>query len=234
MTVAIVVPIHREYPTHEDRVSLLQCGRVFRERDVVMLAPRGLDLWAYDELLPGHLTTERVPAEWMSSLRAYNAMMLSGSVHRRFVGYDHMLLHEPDAIVFEDDLDHWCAEDFDYVGAPWFDGGAEACKLYAVGNSGLSLHRLSKWNAIPAHAAAESARYPGQCDHFWSLRMPELYPEFRIATIEQAIRFSWEVQPRRCARMAGVDMPFGMHKWFAYDREFAESLMRAAGVEMNP
>jgi hypothetical protein len=58
--------------------------------------------------------------------------------------------------VLRDELDHWCAKPFDYVGAPWpklyelllqtgrFEGGFSKHVRINVGNGGLSLRRISK------------------------------------------------------------------------------------------
>jgi hypothetical protein len=89
----------------------------------------------------------------MASLEAYNRMMMSPLVFNALDGYTHMILHEPDAIVLRDEIDHWCNQPFDYIGAPWFEGlglAAPNAPIYGVGNSGFSLHRLSTSRRVTA------------------------------------------------------------------------------------
>jgi hypothetical protein len=111
----------------------------------LILATKRLDLGFYRELLP--LASDlRVDTHWMASWKAYSRMMISPLVFNALEGYTHMILHEPDAIVLSDDIDYWCNQPFDYIGAPWFEGWeqpAADAPLIGVGNLGFSLHRLA-------------------------------------------------------------------------------------------
>ncbi len=141
----VVIPVHRPHPSPSEIVSLRQCGKVLVNRDVLILAPKRLDLGAYRELIP--LATDlRVEPHWMASWKAYSRMMISPLVFNALEGYTHMILHEPDAIVLRDEIDYWCNQPFDYIGAPWFEGWeqpAADAPLIGVGNLGFSFHRLS-------------------------------------------------------------------------------------------
>ncbi len=140
----VVVPVHKALPDEMEIVSLNQCGRCLGGRDIIMLAPEGLDLGHYRELMPV-LDDIRVSAHWMESIQAYNRLMISPLVYQAVRGYTHMLIHEPDAIVLGDELNHWCSEPYDYIGAPWFEGYVDPlpeAQVLGVGNFGLSLRRV--------------------------------------------------------------------------------------------
>jgi hypothetical protein len=148
----VVVPVHRARPSPSEIVSLRHCGKVLGNRDIVILAPRQLDLGAYRELLPD-VDDLRVESRWMSGIDAYNRMMISPLVFTILGGYTHMILHEPDAIVLRDEIDYWCSQPFDYIGAPWFEGWAEPAAdapVIGVGNLGLSFHRLAASRRVTA------------------------------------------------------------------------------------
>lgn len=141
----IVVPTHVTRPSPQEVISLRQCDKVFRDREIVLVVPDSLELRAYRELLP-YSSVLRVEPHWMSSRRAYNRMMISPLLVNALEGYSHMLVHEPDAIVLRDELDYWCGQPQDYIGAPWFEGFATPApdaNVLGVGNSGFSLHRLA-------------------------------------------------------------------------------------------
>lgn len=74
-------------------------------------------------------------------------------------------------------------------------------------------------------------RFHRNNDIFWSDRAAGYLPEFRVATLEQGLRFGFEVAPRRCLEMAGGRMPFGCHAWARYDRGFWEPHLLDAGAE---
>lgn len=59
-------------------------------------------------------------------------------------------------------------------------------------------------------------------DIFWSDMAKYYLPDFRVASFDEGIRFSFEVAPRVCFRMNGGCLPFGCHAWSRYDREFWE------------
>ncbi len=266
----VIVPTHLARPTPVEIVSLRQCGKILGQRDIVIVAPSSLDLGAYREFLPG-ASEMRVEPHWMSSIQAYNRMMISPVIVSQLEGYTHMLLHEPDAIVFRDELDYWCRQTQDYIGAVWFEGFADAtpdAPVIGVGNSGFSLHRLdalrrlvtSRQRWYPYRQAAKDLvrglqgngnrmrlglkalgqagqlrgawqLYEGHCDAFWSNLVPQLDAEFKIARVEDAVRFSWEVRPARCLQMTGGKLPFGIHAWAKYDLEFLVPYLVDAGVD---
>jgi hypothetical protein len=50
-------------------------------------------------------------------------------------------------------------------------------------------------------------------DVFWSVFIPRLLPYFRIAGINEAVRFSFDMAPEECYRHAQRQLPFGCHAW---------------------
>jgi hypothetical protein len=80
----------------------------------------------------------------MASYKAYNRMMVSPLVFNALAGYTHMIVHEPDAVVIRDEIDYWCNQPFDYIGAPALEGWGQAdAPVIRFGNFGFSFHTLS-------------------------------------------------------------------------------------------
>ena len=50
-------------------------------------------------------------------------------------------------------------------------------------------------------------------DVFWSCEAKKFYPDFRIASIEDACKFSFENSPERCLKMNKGELPFGCHAY---------------------
>jgi hypothetical protein len=86
----------------------------------------------------------------MENIQAYNRLMVAPFVYEALSGYSHVLIHEPDALVLKDELDYWCSQPFDYIGAPWFAGAtpAPSAPLFGAGNFGFSLHRLNMMKKV--------------------------------------------------------------------------------------
>lgn len=59
-------------------------------------------------------------------------------------------------------------------------------------------------------------------DRFWSFKAKNYYPEFKVAPVEEGLRFAFETGPRYCFQRNGNKLPFGAHAWPRYDREFWE------------
>lgn len=81
-------------------------------------------------------------------------------------------------------------------------------------------HRLLHPKAEMNNVEDEMKRFPYHEDVFWSFEAPKFDPNFKVATADQALPFSFEVAPRWCFEKNGRRLPFGCHAWPKYDREF--------------
>lgn len=57
-------------------------------------------------------------------------------------------------------------------------------------------------------------------DLFWSQHAPQYYTDFKIADVQTALKFAFEVDPSICYERNHYNLPFGCHAWSRYDREF--------------
>src|ERR1700730_17142212 len=100
------VPIDKHQLAPLEIISLRQVGRCLSNRIIAVLAPTGLDLSCYREMIPLD-SVIRVNPESMASIYAYNRLMISPAFFSLFSRFTHLLIHELDAIVLRDDLDFW-------------------------------------------------------------------------------------------------------------------------------
>ena len=75
------------------------------------------------------------------------------------------------------------------------------------------------------NGVASCTREHGE-DIFWSRYARHFWPEFRVAPVEEGLRFSWDYAPRHCHALAGGKIPFGCHSWERYDLEFWREFIR--------
>ena len=73
--------------------------------------------------------------------------------------------------------------------------------------------------------AWEIKRWERNDDLFIADRARHYYPGFRIAPVNDALRFGFECVPRYCYELTGHKLPFGCHAWERYDREFWEQFL---------
>lgn len=86
------------------------------------------------------------------------------------------------------------------------------------------LKRLRVFNSVKW----EMRRWPnrpggaGNSDYFWSDRAVKYAPGFKVASVDTALKFAFEVSPRWCFERTSHQLPFGCHAWPRYDRGFWE------------
>ena len=82
--------------------------------------------------------------------------------------------------------------------------------------------KLLKYLKIFNNARWEMSRFNRNDDNFWANRATYYYPDFKIASVETALRFAFECLPRYCFELNNHTLPFGCHAWYRYDRDFWE------------
>jgi hypothetical protein len=63
---------------------------------------------------------------------------------------------------------------------------------------------------------------PTNNDLFWADEASRYLPEFKVASVEEGLRFAFEAAPRSCFELTRGRMPFGCHAWTRFDRKFWE------------
>ncbi len=59
--------------------------------------------------------------------------------------------------------------------------------------------------------------FKGHEDAFWCIEIPKYFPEFRIASVDEAYKFSMEEQPEYLVNLNKGKLPFGIHAWYRFD-----------------
>lgn len=251
----VVIPIHKENPSHYDLISFGQCFNVLSKYDIKVIIPRGLNIGAYLKVKSDFEVIE-IDATWLSSVERYNKLKLSRFFYDLFEHYQFLLTYELDAFIFKDDIEYWCSKDYDFIGAPWFYGHSEPASLeiIGVGNSGFSLRKIkSIKNAINSiyfegdeiNASSKKRKIVTYFkkivfhlnifkkenksiqdsshfneDWFISEVIPKHIKSFKVAPIEDAIRFSFEVKPDYLFQINKKELPMGCHAWHRYNLDF--------------
>jgi hypothetical protein len=109
--------------------------------------------------------------------------------------------------------------------ADWFRHDFPHNKLKALG-------ALLKNSTIGNNSFFLFNDYPGQEDIFWGLCIKRNFEWFKVASIEEAARFSFELQPRTLYAMNERRLPFGCHAWWRYDFEFWKPFIESEGYSL--
>ncbi|MVM38040.1 hypothetical protein GO730_11295 [Spirosoma sp. HMF3257] len=117
VSVNVVVPVYKIQLTDYERISLTQCLQILGSYPIWLVAPHTLDVSAYRELGPA-LQVRTFNDDYFADIQGYNKLMLSEEFYQAFTDKDYILIHQLDAFVFQNDLDYWCQQNYDYIGAP--------------------------------------------------------------------------------------------------------------------
>ena len=141
MNVVIVIPVYKNIPSKDEKISLLRCAEIFSTRNIKLVCPESLDIDEYKKIF-SNCNFEPVLFKnfWFNTVANYSKLLLTKDFYLRFSDYDFMLIYQPDAWVFQDELDYWCSCDYSYIGAPWFSNDV---MLDIAGNGGFSLRKIS-------------------------------------------------------------------------------------------
>jgi hypothetical protein len=258
--VVVVIPIHSPSPSAYELISFKQCFTILGSHPIKILAPKGLDIARYQDVVP-EFETIFIDASWQSSITKYNKLKTSRFFYGLFKEYQFLLTYELDAFIFRDDLLLWCSKNYDYIGAPWFEDYIQeglSNKLIGVGNSGFSLRKIGpilellkriyyknpleynsgklgmlklytkkpfRWlmhhynNALGENYTVQN-NFPYYEDIFFGTVAPIYAKDFKVASVEEAMRFSFELKPALLYERTNGELPMGCHAWWRYAFDF--------------
>ena len=143
--VAIAVPLsNRMVFTDDEKISIKHLETYLGGYDRYLIEPQGMD-FRLDGF--GVKTFER---EFFGSLEAHRRMLFSEKFYKSFENYRFVLIYHTDALVFSDQLEYWCEQNYDYIGPPWVphkDAPYAGNPKFEgkVGNGGFSLRNIDSF-----------------------------------------------------------------------------------------
>ncbi len=242
--IAVLIPIYKLELLPLEAFSVTHSLALLTDRECIFVAPEGMDLCYYRKQYP-RVRFEFFPVGYFDSVASYSRMLLSPDFYKRFIAYEFILILQPDAILFRDDLDYWMGQGYDYVGAPWPDGieitlwrddfqGERRQRISTnVGNGGLSLRRVRRCIALieefpETHAAF--VRSGTNEDSYFSL-LGTRSTRFCIPDQIQASRFSMELAPDHYHEVNGRCFPMGSHGWWSVPSKFWDKCLLPPTIE---
>jgi hypothetical protein len=228
----IVIPIYKEKLTELEKASLVQCCKILGKHDISLVCPSGLNVKEYSDVLNkfgARFKIQEFDNGFFESTKTYNLLMLSADFYKRFIAYDFMLIYQLDAYVFKDELDYWCEQGYDFIGAPWnrYDFLRNKIHLIEVGvNGGFSLRKISSFIKVLSDEGngkiilkdfISSGRNE---DGFFSIQAKMIDQTFKVAPYGVAMNFSFEYKPEKLYEMTGHKLPFGCHAWSKCNPQF--------------
>ncbi|MFN2261298.1 MAG: DUF5672 family protein [Psychroflexus sp.] len=220
----IVVPIYKNHLTHNEKISFQNLSKFYNPDKLAIVCPEGLKL----DKLVNHIQTIRFDKVYFKNIDGYNKLMKSIEFYENFEKYNYILIHQLDTYIFKDELERWCSENYDYIGAPWLKSNNPFSSLFQskkkksrkptfleVGNGGFSLRKTSTFiNFLNNHKDivdeySEDPLYKIE-DVFWSLIAPK-YVDFKKPDYLTAALFAIDRKPKLGFKITKGKLPFGCH-----------------------
>jgi hypothetical protein len=236
MEAIILIPIYKSSMTTLEELSLRQCLNIMKRHSFSFFCPQSLDISAYLHILSEyqmHAAFIRFPNNNFHTIEDYSLLLLTKKFYSYFLDYDFMLIYQLDSWVFRDDLNYWCAKNYDYIGAPWFEFSDKLNKFILIepsGNGGFSLRKITTFvqvtSLIDCFRIYKNRYLKMQDDLFKNYNedriivdwFPRFMLDFKIAQTHDAMRFSFERSPEILFSLT-KELPFGCHD-FATDFKF--------------
>jgi len=251
----VVYPIYKTPSAIE--LSFLENGvKINANFEQIIVAPKNLPInHSFGNLQS--LQTKRFNDAYFESIEGYNRLMLSKNFYTSFIEFEFMLIHQPDVYLFKDELDYWCAENYAYIGAPWFKPQKiDRSKIYnfihkkiwqpyltkkrkngwlynKVGNGGLSLRHINK--AIETLEKAPLALLnaynatisPHYNEDIFWSIEAPKIIDFKIPKWDKAMRFAIEFSPEIAYHYLNNTLPFGCHAPLKHNPKFWQKFIPA-------
>ncbi len=163
--------------------------------------------------------------------------MLSSLFYERFIDNEYILIHQTDVYIFKDELEYWCDKNYDYIGAPWLVNMVgwlpkynkvvkrlhKMLRLKALnktGNGGLSLRKTNAFIKNLKLFKNQRNKWKANEDSFFSHCVGLLNPFFKIAPLNESIKFAFDAAPHLAYRKNNNQLPFGCHAWHRNDESY--------------
>jgi hypothetical protein len=229
LLVAVLIPVYKPIPELTEQASIRQVSRILKNHPFVFVCPEGLDMQPYKNLVPT-ANIIRFKKKFFDGIKGYNKLLLSPFFYRRFKRFNFIFIYQPDAWVFRDELNYWCQQSYDYIGAPWmkvppamkdrFNLNFNEKLYHKVGNGGLTLRKVRSHFFATLFFSPLIWFYNLNEDVFFSIIVPFFYRGFSRPDWKKALHFAFELEPRESFEITGKKLPFGCHAWKKYDPEF--------------
>jgi hypothetical protein len=246
--VAVTIPIFKSKPEQDEIISLNQCLKVLGTHPIVFFCAQGMDVSNYISLCKNkaNIMFETFHEGFFKDEKGYNKLLLSKAFYKRFLNFKFILIHKLNSFVFKDDLEFWCNQKYDYLGAPVFQikksipkhnvnsksffnpltysnflkkTGLINFKYKHIKGGSFSLRKVAKCYRVLSVIGFNPAPRFAQEDTFWPYTGNILYPYFKLPEESEALKFSLEGNP---AEMTGIlkSVPFGCVSTTNFDMQF--------------
>ena len=205
------------------------------------------------------LTVIKLHESHFQSVASYSKLLLSDFFYKHFTDSEFILIYQLDCFAFHNNFDNFLDFDYigaPWFNSQNHLGNAMIRTLLfrrpvlalrsilgyylkekrdGVGNGGFSLRRVDKFIEITTDpkiqkliATWSKQKRPYE-DIFYCFVVPLFFRSFKIADMQTAASFSFEMDPRKCYELNNKKLPLGCHAWAKHDLPFWREVFESYG-----
>lgn len=229
----VLIPVYKEGLDDDEFFSVKASLKHLNNFDVFFIGPELLSIEFYANQFP-NVAFRYFNKDFFASVNGYNKLLTSEFFYESFFDYEYMLVLQTDAILLKNELSKWIDCGYDYIGAPWPKGYSVTvntskipiengilCTTF-VGNGGLSLRNIRSCLDLIKEFPdlALTWQSTGHAEDLFFAFLSTVSDFFKTPNIKVAAKFSQDIEPQYLSKLIGNEIPFGVHAWAKYDRNF--------------
>ena len=231
--ICIIIPVYKEQPTQEDKLSLLSVKKNASNIDVFYVIPEKINISEYLHLLDGKI--KRFSPRYFKYENSYSKLLLTTGFYEEFLEYEYILIVQTDALLLKKIDDEFNVFfHYDYVGAAWTPPVIATCisfkgisflkhffkpRICYVGNGGFSLRNVKACIRMLKKKKIFTLIWNNGEDVFFAYHSMDKRMSFSMAPVDVCEKFSIE---KKSAPLNAV--PYGVHAWKKYDLDVRQYL----------
>lgn len=227
---AVLIPVYKaveKLSLFEEKSIARTIEILGRKYEIMLVCPHSMDCGTYSEKFGYDFSYIKCSNDFFKSQKAYSELCECYEFYGSLIDYEYILICQPDAWVFEDNLERFLDLEYDYIGSIHMlrangNGGR-------VGNGGFSLRKTQKFFEVCKKTDFTKFKYTLLEDCVFSIRLKH---EFNIATPEIGFEFGWQEQPQAAYAKTGK-LPMGCHNPMKNNWNFWRNYIKIADEEFD-
>lgn len=204
----VVIPVYKQveklskFETKSIERTIEVLGKKY---EIMLLCGKSFDVEAYSKRFEYDFSYMKCSDEYFKSQKSYSDLCEKFEFYNALSDYEYILICQPDAWVFEDNLEYFIKLGYDYIGSVHMlrSNGVGG----RVGNGGFSLRKVKKFADVCKETNFDGFPFNVFEDCIFTIRLKN---KFNIAPVSVGFEFGWQEQPQ-AAYEKTKKLPMGCH-----------------------
>lgn len=217
--VCILIPIYKDELDEVEKISLKRLYDVIGNKDyhVYLISSPYVNIRNYEMFYPG-IKRIKFKREFFNSSADYSRLLLSYNFYKRFAYYDYIQIYQLDGYIFNDNIEYWCNQDYDFIGGPIWNSHHVWENTPCIGNGGVSLRKTSTFLELFNPDGEFYKMYNklfnnipyGNEDYFICKILNNKY-DLNLPTVDVAKSYSWDLDVDIADKSCNGNLPDFCH-----------------------